>query len=264
MSRPVRLALIEGGRADATASGGSRGFVPVELPPDESAWDRSLLIGLLLALALNSAMASYFLRPPKPPEEDADTTIEFALVEPPPPPPEPEPEPEPEPPVVDLSQPPLPTDTAPEEEPPKEPPKSVFGLSMSSTVDAGSGAFAARVGNTLMKEPEAEVTPADEVQALPRVSFHRLDEPPRLVRDYRAEYPLAAKEGGFQGTVIMKLCIDNTGQVTDVRVVRGVHDELDAAAKAAAFRFVFKPGRSGGQPVITTNFVYRYTWIIED
>ena len=62
----------------------------------------------------------------------------------------------------------------------------------------------------------------------------------------------------------MKLTINERGEVTKVKVVRGVHDELDAAAKAAAFQFKFKPGESGGEPVITTGFVYRYTWIIED
>ena len=262
MAGPAHLKVIAGGISDPPEDRTATTFIPVELPPEESSWDRSLVIGLLLALLVNSTMAYYFLRDVVAPEKEEDRTIEFALVEPPPP--EPEPEPEPEPKVVDMEQPPLPTDTAPEEEPPPEPPKPVFGLSMSSTVDAGSGAFAARVGNTLMKEPEAEVTPANEVKALPRVSFHRLERPPRIIRDYRAEYPVAAKEGGYQGTVIMKLTISEQGEVTDVRVVRGVHDELDAAAKAAAFRFLFKPGRSGGGPVITTNFVYRYTWIIED
>jgi TonB family protein len=62
----------------------------------------------------------------------------------------------------------------------------------------------------------------------------------------------------------MKLTINELGKVTAAKVVRGVQDELDAAAKAAALQFKFKPGRSGGNPVITTGFVYRYTWVIED
>ena len=61
---------------------------------------------------------------------------------------------------------------------------------------------------------------------------------------------------------MLKLTIDEKGNVSEVRVVRGVHPELDAAAKAAAFRFKFKPGKSGGEPVITKGFVYRYTWVL--
>ena len=267
MSEPAHLQVIDG---DITGPPRPKtdSFVPVELPAEESPWDRSLLIGLLLALLVNSSMAWYFLRSVPQQDEPVKEPLEFALFEPPPPPePEPEPEPpaEPEPKVVDMSAPPIPTDTAPDPdaEPPAEPPPPVFGLSMSSTVDAGAS-FAARVGNTLMKKPEEEFTPPDEVRALPRVSFHKLDQPPRLQRDFRADYPLTAKEGGFQGTVIMKLTIDDEGRVTAVKVVRGVQDQLDAAAKAAAFQFKFKPGMADGKAVITTGFVYRYTWIIED
>lgn len=268
MSHPAHLEVIDGGREGAPPQNAG-GFVPVELPPEESPWDRSLVIGLILALLFNSTMAWHFLRPVPPEEVETVETLEFALFEPPPPPPPPEPEPEPEPEpkpkpkVVDMSTPPIPTDTAAEPEPSAEPPPPVFGLSMSSTVEGGAS-FSARVGNTLMKEPEKEFTPPDEVGALPRVSFHKLDEPPRLLRDFRADYPLAAKEGGFQGTVILKLTINELGKVTAAKVVRGVQDELDAAAKAAALQFKFKPGRSGGEPVITTGFVYRYTWVIED
>ena len=47
-------------------------------------------------------------------------------------------------------------------------------------------------------------------------------------------------------------------------MIRGVHPELDAASKAAAFRFRFKPGKSGGEPVITKGYVYRYTWVLTE
>ncbi|MBJ93341.1 MAG: hypothetical protein CMP23_02575 [Rickettsiales bacterium] len=265
MPAPAQLKVIDGGQADRPRAN-SGNFVPVQLPEEESLFDRSLGLALLLGLLINSALGAYLLQEHVAAKEQVAETLEFSLYEPPPPPdpePEPLPEPEPEPKVVDMSQPPIPTATATEPEVVEEPPPPVFGLSMSSTVDSGA-AFTARVGNTLMKKPEEEITPPSEVRALPQVSFHKLEEPPRLIRDFRADYPLSAKEGGFQGTVIMKLTINEQGVVTAVKVVRGVQDELDAAARSAAFKFRFKPGRSDGEPVITTGFVYRYTWIIEE
>lgn len=268
MSKTAYLRLVDpddGSRQDEQAEQ-RPAFVPVELPDEEPLFDRSVWIGLLLAALVNTALVGVLLKGPVATEATAPQTVEFTLVEPPPPPPEPEPEPEPEPPkVVDFQEAskPLPTDTA-TTEPEAEPPPPVFGVSMESTVAAGEGSFAVRVGNTLMKKPEEEFTPPEDVRALPRVSFQRLDDPPRIIRDFRAPYPEEAQAGGFEGTVILKLTIDENGKVVEARIVRGIHPELDAAAKAAAKRFVFRPGRSNGEPVVTTNYVYRYTWLIED
>lgn len=245
-------------------------FVPVELPPEESAFDRSLLVGIVLAVLTMVPLARVALHQIPQLQEAVDRIVEFELVEPPPPPePEPEPEPTPPPPkpkqkVVDLEQvnKPLPTQTATSDSPPDEPAKPVFGVSMDSTVE-GAGSFAVRVGNTVQKEPEKEFTPPSDVKAIAQVPYQRLETPPKLKRDFRAEYPPGAKEEGIEGTVILKMDIDETGRVIAVRLVRGVHPELDAASKAAAFKFLYTPGKVDGEPVVTLNFVHRYTWIIE-
>jgi protein TonB len=234
------------------------------MPKDEPALDRTLLVGILLALAFNAALATWIFSV-RERAQDAEDRVEFALVEPPPPPPpEPEPPTPEKPKVVDFQAPPPPTDVAADDEPPpEEPPKPIFGLSMSSTVDAGSGDFKVRVGNTLMKEPEKEPVSPGDVKPLRQVSFTKLDEAPDLIRDFRAEYPAGPKAEGIEGTVLLKLTIDDKGNVTEANVVRGIHPELDSAARAACFRFRWKPGRSGGEPVITTNYLYKYTWLIE-
>ena len=241
-----------------------RVFVPVEIVEDEPFWDRSMLVGLLLALILLPSVGWIVFRVVPEAPAMLQQIVEFTLVEPPPPP-EPEPEPTPvpkkKPKKVDMQQvdKPIPTQAAEE---PVEEAKPVFGLSMTSTRD-GPGDFQMRVGNTLMKEPEDEIVPPEDVKPLRTVSFSRLEEPPRIIKDYRAEYPEVPRSEGIEGTVVMYLTIDETGKVTAARVVRGVHPDLDSAAKAAAFRFRFRPGMSGGEPVITTNYSYRYTWLID-
>jgi protein TonB len=242
-----------------------RPFVPVGAPPKSPGPDRSLAPGLLLALAVNGALAGWFFADPERRELARDAIVEFVVEEAtPPPPPEPTPEP-PKPKVVDMQDvnKPKPTDAA--EEPPPEPPKPVFGVSMESVVGANDTGLAVRVGNTIMKDPETELTKPEEVQPLRQVSFQKLEEPPKLVQDYvypQSQYPKAALDAGIEGTVVLKLTVDEKGRVTDVKVVRGVDAELDRLAKEAAYRFVYKPGRSGGEPVITTNVLHHYRWEI--
>ena len=265
--------MLEGGSAKGEPSevesveAPKRVFVPVELPEEQPWWDRSLVIGLLLAIALNSVGGWYVFRYQPELVEEILAPIEFTILEPPPPPePEPEPEPTPPPPVVkakDIPKTPPPTTSTPEPVPTNEPPPPpIFGVSLQSTVKGGS--FKTRVGNTIMKEPEKEVTDPADVKALPRVAFHRITKAPRLISEFKAEYPPVPYEEGVEGTVTLTFTVDEEGNVLDVRVLRGVHPDLDAAAKAALRRFKYKPGMQDGSPVITTGMSRNYTWIIEE
>jgi TonB family protein len=49
--------------------------------------------------------------------------------------------------------------------------------------------------------------------------------------------------------VILKGRIDEDGKVTDLKVFRGLSDEMDAAAKLAFSKWTFKPAMKGGKPV---------------
>lgn len=226
-----------------------------------------MVFALLFGTGLNAALLWWLvIRHPDVIDAVQDTIVEFSVVEPPPPPPPPPPpEPEQKKPrevVMETPVPPIPTQTAPD--PPPERAKPVFGVSMSSTVDSGQGAFSVQVGNTVAKKPDEVFTPPSEVKPLREVAFQRLEEPPTILADFRAEYPARAKAEGIEGTVILKLTISETGAVRDAVVVRGIDAELDAAARDAAKRFRFKPGRVGGEAVVVTNYVYRYTWIIDE
>jgi len=177
----------------------------------------------------------------------------------PPEPPKPKP-PAPKPKVVDLTQ-NLPPPT-PSEQPKPEKPRPVFGVSMRSTVGPGSG-FAVRVGNTLMKAPEAEFTPPDQVNAYRPVPMHQISKLPHQVGDCRVPYPAGAKEQRIEGVVELELDVDTDGSVKGVRVIKGLGFGLDEAASAAMRACRFAPGEVAGQAV-PTRIPWRYRFVIED
>lgn len=67
------------------------------------------------------------------------------------------------------------------------------------------------------------------------------------------KYPESAVMNGVQGRVMVEFIIDKDGKVTDVRVVKGVSDELDAeAVKVVSASPKWKPGRVKGNKVRTS------------
>jgi len=62
-------------------------------------------------------------------------------------------------------------------------------------------------------------------------------------------YPLELMRRNVQGTVTLYAVIRNDGSVTDVRVLRGIDDQLDQYARAALARWRFRPATKNGAPV---------------
>ena len=64
------------------------------------------------------------------------------------------------------------------------------------------------------------------------------------------KYPQSAIINGVQGTVMVQFVIEKDGKVTDVKVVKGVDDELDAEAlKVINASPKWKPGKLSGKKV---------------
>ncbi len=186
-----------------------------------------------------------------------------------PPAPKPKPKP-PAPKLVDLTKAPppaikeAPPPPTPSNEPAPEPARPVFGVSMRSTVGPGAGTgFAVRVGNTLMKEPEAEYTPPEAVKAYKPVPLHQITKLPRKRGECTAAYPARAEELRIEGQVKLEVDVGADGVVGEVRVVRGLGHGLDEAAVEALKRCRFAPGEVAGQAV-PTRIPYTYTFVIED
>lgn len=64
------------------------------------------------------------------------------------------------------------------------------------------------------------------------------------------KYPEIAKENGIQGRVFVQFVISETGQVTSVRIARGVDPYLDQEAlRVVKMIPPWKPGKQRGKPV---------------
>lgn len=74
-------------------------------------------------------------------------------------------------------------------------------------------------------------------------------EPPRLLREVKAQYTEDARTRGVTGDVILEIVIRSDGSVGDVKVLRGLGFGLDDRAVAAVRNWKFSPARRLGTPV---------------
>ena len=72
--------------------------------------------------------------------------------------------------------------------------------------------------------------------------------PPTKVRDVDPIYPPEAREAGVEGIVILELIVGQTGDVSEVTVLRPV-PMLDAAAIDAVKQWQYVPTLLNGEPV---------------
>lgn len=63
------------------------------------------------------------------------------------------------------------------------------------------------------------------------------------------DYPEFAKKAGIEGRVIVQFVVDEQGNVTNPKVVRGVHKLLNEEAVKAVSQQSFTPGKQRGKPV---------------
>lgn len=112
-------------------------------------------------------------------------------------------------------------------------------------------AFLAAVLVTACAGPEQ---PADDGDPQAAAGF----EPPVLTNpDVPVRYPPRAYSAGVEGTVVLRLYVDETGALVDdsTRVVEGSGTaELDSAAVAGVAAMRFAPARREGVPVATSFF----------
>ena len=73
--------------------------------------------------------------------------------------------------------------------------------------------------------------------------------PPILLSKTEAEYSEEARKAKFQGSVILYLEVDETGQPIDIKVVRSLGLGLDEKAIEAVKKWKFRPGTANGVPV---------------
>jgi protein TonB len=243
--------------------------------------DRRIVVCAALSVAAHVAFARAMRRLPPRAAPPAARVVSIRVVAPPPP----EPPPEAAPPPPEIAPKPVPAErvrarraapvadpTTPKDVPPPEHPPApsptpgtpVFGVSMESTSQAGSGPSmpigspggprAGRAGGADEDEGSDKATglapvPAYEVSTMPLPQG-------RCFGKYTEEAKLAAVEG----TVVLDLVVDADGRVRNVRVVSGLPHGLTEAAIAAAKACRFSPGRKGDTavPVRVREFKIRF------
>ena len=79
------------------------------------------------------------------------------------------------------------------------------------------------------------------------------DQPPRLIKSARPQYPREAFSKQVEGVVELEILIDATGRVAHVRVTKSI-PLLDKAAVQCVSKWRFSPALKNGDAVATTAF----------
>jgi TonB family protein len=74
-------------------------------------------------------------------------------------------------------------------------------------------------------------------------------EPPRLLREVRADYTDEARRANLEGEVELEIVVRRDGTVGEVKVLRGLRGGLTERAVQAVRQWRFAPGRMKGVPV---------------
>jgi len=74
-------------------------------------------------------------------------------------------------------------------------------------------------------------------------------QPPRLVKEVRADYTEEARQRGLSGEVELEIVVRRDGTVGDVKIVRGLGAGLNDRAVQAVRQWRFTPARRQGTPV---------------
>jgi protein TonB len=203
----------------------------------------------LLAVAVVAVDPKRFRAEP-PIEIDVEEKLPPPEVKPAPPPPEDKPPP-----------PPPPSEEPP---PPSDAPPPDFGVSLNATA-AGDSPVAVPVGQTLMTKPapkhkEAAVPSGDGTGGFVPVAEIYIAKQAKNIWAPNGEeiYPPEAKRLGIEGVVQLRIGIDQTGKVVQVKVlVRAGHGFDEAAAKAVR-ESRWEPALTSEGKAVPSTLIYIY------
>jgi periplasmic protein TonB len=74
-------------------------------------------------------------------------------------------------------------------------------------------------------------------------------DPPRLLREVKADYTDDGRRRGLQGDVVLEIVVRRDGSVGEVTLLKGLGAGLDQRAIAAVRQWRFDPARRRGTPV---------------
>ena len=92
------------------------------------------------------------------------------------------------------------------------------------------------------------------------VSAKDADEKAQITKKPAPDYTREARRNGIQGFVNLRVLLSANGEVSRIRVIKGLPAGLTENAMRAACKIQFKPGTKDGQPVsmwLTAEYVFR-------
>ena len=102
------------------------------------------------------------------------------------------------------------------------------------------------------KKPDTEAVPFQSVETKPSFNGGDANEFSKWVNE-NLNYPENCKKEGICGRVTLTFTVTETGKVTDVKVLRGVHEDLDKEAlRVVSSSPDWTPGMKNGKPVPIT------------
>jgi TonB family protein len=115
-----------------------------------------------------------------------------------------------------------------------------------SPAAGGLPAFSPTAGTASGRAP----APSEPLAALPAGS-----EPPVLVTRVDAHYPEIARRMNLSGEVVLRVVVEESGNIGKVEVVSGGVAGMTEASVDAVKRWVYRPARVDGRPVAVTKIV---------
>jgi protein TonB len=90
--------------------------------------------------------------------------------------------------------------------------------------------------------------------------FVPYDTAPEPLYITKPKYPELGRKAGMEGTVILKLLVDTTGYVINVKVVKSLNPAFDESAVKAAKTWRFSPAKQRDKPVrVWLSYPVRFT-----
>jgi len=106
-----------------------------------------------------------------------------------------------------------------------------------------------RIGKTVPGRTGDPPPPKEKIPGLPGVVPMTATLKPTIIYREKPKYTAEARDNGVQGIVVLNVVFTADGQITNIRVVRGLSYGLTEKAIEAAAKIRFIPAMKDGQPV---------------
>lgn len=109
----------------------------------------------------------------------------------------------------------------------------------------------------------ADLDTAEVTSSLEPATIMEVDSEPLPLEYVHPAYPESARKEGFEGTVWVRVLVDENGDVADAVVIKSARQDLDQAGLESAWKVKYEPAKSQGKPVPVW-IVYSMTFKLDE